>query len=258
MSVQIIQEKIKSYSPQSKQEETNAIKEVYQEIALAALSRSGFFKIAAFQGGTCLRILYQLNRFSEDLDFILTDSKHPFLWEPFLHGMEQEFALYGIQLQAIDRSKAQQIIQKAFLKQNSFGKVLKLDYQRNTSDIQHITIRLEIDTNPPPDSQFSSHYLDFPLPFPIVTQDLPSLFAGKCHALLCREFLKGRDWYDFLWYMARRVPINFAHLRAALVQTNDWEQGSQTQLTTKHLIQLLTQRIRTINWTEAAKDVAIF
>ena len=201
MSIQIIQDRIKSFSPQTKQDEESIVKQIYQEISLYALSRAGYFRIAAFQGGTCLRLVYGMNRFSEDLDFILMNPNKKFVWEPFLKNITETFASYGIPLEAIDRSKAPAVIQKAFLKQESFGQVLQLGYPQKKGEKQNISIRLEVDTNPPMESHFSTHYLDFPLPFSIVSQDKSSLFASKCHALLCRNFVKGRDWYDFLWYV---------------------------------------------------------
>lgn len=256
MSIQIIQDRLNSYSPQTKQEEENVIKQIYQEISLFALSRAGFFKLAAFQGGTCLRIIYNLNRFSEDLDFILINPDKTFVWEPFLKKMTTVFESFGVQLQAIDRSKAPGTIQRAFLKQNSFGKILQLGYQRGSSDKQNVMIRLEIDTNPPSGSFFSTHYVDFPIPFSIVAQDKPTLFASKCHALLCRDFLKGRDWYDFLWYVSNKTPVNFAHLKAALTQTGHW--NAQEPFNREDLVTLLKKRILEIDWKSAAADVQSF
>ena len=256
MNIQIIQDRIKALSPRSKQEEENVIKQIYQEIALYSLSRAGYFRLAAFQGGTCLRLVYGMPRFSEDLDFILIHPDTTFVWEPFLKHMTEAFALYSIPLEAIDRSKTSATVQRAFLKQESFGKVLQLGYPRGKEERQNITIRLEVDTNPPAGSGFSTHYLDFPLPYSLVSQDKPSLFASKCHALLCRDYVKGRDWYDFIWYVATKTPVNLGHLKTAMIQTNDWTGPIEEPFTGTKLLSLLNDRVESIDWKSAAEDVA--
>jgi predicted nucleotidyltransferase component of viral defense system len=116
MEIKLIEERIKDYRPTGKDEELNAFKEIVQEITLSALSRSEFFKHAAFQGDTCLRIVHGLNRFSEDLDFVLYKADAQFEWNPFFREMELEFSGYGLQLEVKDRSKASDIVKKAFLK----------------------------------------------------------------------------------------------------------------------------------------------
>ncbi|MDP1835013.1 MAG: nucleotidyl transferase AbiEii/AbiGii toxin family protein [Chlamydiales bacterium] len=255
MSIEIIKERIKQYSPLSMQEEEHVIKEIYQEIALSGLSRSGFFKIAAFQGGTCLRIMYQLNRFSEDLDFILMHSNKLFSWQPYLNAMKDEFAIYGVNMEIKDARQENTTIQKGFLKDDSFAKLFELTYERDKSHRQKISIKFEIDTNPPGASVFELHQLNFPLPFSVVTQDKASLFASKCHALLCRKFLKGRDWYDFLWYVGNKITVNLDHLKTALIQTNDWPWQPDEPLNKTNLLSLLEKKIMTINWRRAGEDV---
>ena len=255
MSIEVIRNRIKSYSPRSIQEEENAIKEIYQEIALSGLSRQGFFKLAGFQGGTCLRIIHQLNRFSEDLDFILLRPDKTFVWDAYLKGLEEEFAMYGVNLQVLSPSRMDQTIQRAVLKDSSFLKVLQLDYERNRSNKQTISIKFELDVNPPKASNFETHILDFPLPFSVVTQDQTSLFASKCHALLCRKFVKGRDWYDFLWYVGNQISINYEHLKYALMQTGHWPYEPCKMMDKKYLIELLSKKVRSIDWDAAASDV---
>ena len=257
MSIQIIEARIRSYSPQSKQEEINAFKEIVQSIALSGLSRGGFFKIAAFQGGTCLRICHSLQRFSEDMDFILLKPNKTFTWEPFFKYLQLEFEAYGLELTVQDRSKADQPIKKAFLKDTSFGKILSLIYDRSPSDQQVATIKLEIDSNPPPVSSFETNFLDFPLPFSIVSQDLPSLFASKCHALLCRPYVKGRDWFDFLWYVSTKISLNYGHLEEALKQTGPW-QGKEIALTKKWIYSHFAEKINSLDWEKTKKDVENF
>jgi len=216
MTIDIINERLKSYIIETKQAELNAIKEISQEVALAGLARAGFFKHAMFQGGTCLRIIHGLNRFSEDLDFILNEPDLTFKWELYLATIKTEFEAFGLSLAVIDRTKASDAIKKAFLKESSFGKILNLQYERARSDTQTINIKLEIDTNPPAGSISETHVLEYPYPLPVITQNLSSLFSGKCHALLCRKYIKGRDWFDFIWYIQRRVQPNYTLLKNAL------------------------------------------
>ncbi len=257
MTLEIIQERLKEYSIQSKIEEENAIKEICQEIALAGLSRADFFKHAAFQGGTCLRILYQLRRFSEDLDFVLTFPSQGFKWDSYLSAIQTEFESFGLHCEAVDRTQIEGSVKKAFLKEDSFGQVLNLKFNRRQSDIQKILIKLEIDINPPSGSSYNTHYLQYPYPFSIVTQDIESLFARKCHALLCREYIKGRDWYDFLWYVQKKTKINSMLLKAALEQCGPY-QRSVVPISEEWVIDHLRKKINSIDWEIAKKDVEKF
>ncbi len=176
MSVKIIQERLLTYQCQTVLEQENALKEIAQEIALMALSRSGFFRDAAFQGGTCLRILYGLERFSEDLDFVLVKPDVNFDWGKYIENMREEFSGYGYTLEVENRKKSEKAVKIAFLKADSQGGVLIIKDAR--SNKPKLKIKLEIDTNPPAGSQYELKYLDFPLTFSIKTQNLPSLFAG--------------------------------------------------------------------------------
>lgn len=256
MTITIIQERLRSYSSRSKQEELNALKEIYQEIALAGLARSDFFKHAAFQGGTALRIVHQLRRFSEDLDFVLLKSQK-FRWTPYLNAIEMEFASFGIKLQVKERDQAKGVIKTAFLKEDSFARILELSYDRLPSDEQKITIKLEIDTNPPEGSNYQTAYLTYPYPFSILVQDLPSLFATKCHALLCRKYEKGRDWFDFLWYLTRKTPINALLLEKALHQAGPY-QNLVLPYSKKWLQNEFEKKIASFNWQAARRDVEAF
>ena len=255
--MQIIEERIKEYKPANKEEELNAFKEIVQEIILSSLSRVDFFKQAAFQGGTCLRIVHGLNRFSEDMDFILFQANSEFKWSHFFHEIDLEFSGYGLQLEVKDRSKAEDIVKKAFLKEHSFEKVLKLIYERTLSDIRVVNIKLEIDTNPSMGSHFESKVIKFPEPFSIVTQDLPSLFSGKVHALLCREYIKGRDWFDFVWYTSKKTTINLLSLKNALIQQGPWK-GASLDINDKWVNEMLIEKIKTIDWETTKKDVQPF
>lgn len=257
MELKIIEDRIRSYKPAGKEEELNAFKEIAQEIVLSALSRAEFFKQAAFQGGTCLRIVHGLNRFSEDLDFVLFEPNPDFKWEHFFKEIDLEFMGYGFRLEATDRSKAENTVKKAFLKEQSFGQVLKLIYERSRSDVQVVSIKLEVDTNPPMGSNFETKVITFPEAFSIIVQDLPSLFSGKIHSLLCREYVKGRDWFDFVWYMSRNTQINFIHLQNALMQQGPWK-GMKLNVDKAWVSEKLRDKIATIDWEAARKDVQPF
>jgi predicted nucleotidyltransferase component of viral defense system len=255
MSVEIIQSRLLTYQSQTVLEQENALKEIIQEIALAALSRMDFFRAAAFQGGTCLRILYGLERFSEDLDFVLEQPDKQFEWDHYIQNMREEFNAYGLDLEVKQRKKNDNSVKTAFLKADSQGGFLIIkDLRTNNPQLR---IKLEIDTNPPAGSTYELKYLDFPLPYSIKTQDLPSLFAGKCHALLCREYVKGRDWYDFSWYIARTTPINLHLLTNAINQAGHWK-NQDINITKDWVVTQLEKKIRTIDWDSAKKDVARF
>ncbi len=257
MSINLIENRFKLYSIHSKQDELNAFKEIIQEIALSILSQTDFFRHAVFQGGTCLRIIYGLPRFSEDLDFILQKPDTNFIWQPYLDKMKMAFEAYGLHLEVHDRSKANNTVKKAFIKQDSFGQVLTLTYPLNPSDKQKAEIKFEIDTNPPLGSLLEIKYIDFPTPSSIILQDMSSLFAGKCHALLCRDHTKGRDWFDFIWYVSRKTKLNYTFLKNALYQTGPWE-NLKLNIDGYWIIEQLTTKVNSINWNEAKKDVSKF
>lgn len=257
MSVKIIQEKLEQYQPQSWTEEENALKEIFQEVALAALGRTDFFKYAVFQGDTAFRILYTLQRFSEDLDFVLKEPDPHFRLPDYFKNLSEEFEAYGILMEVQDRSKLNESVQKAFLKDNSPGGLLSLKYKPRHQQPRQIKIKLEIDTNPPAGSEFETKFLDFPIAFAVVVQDPPSLFAGKNHALLCRGYIKGRDWYDFLWYVSRKTPINFKLLGSACKQNGPWK-GKRGIFTKDWYLENMENKILSIDWIAAKKDVARF
>ncbi len=257
MSVEIIQERLATYGCASAQEEEQALREISQEIILAALGRTDFFNDAGFQGGTCLRIFHGLNRFSEDLDFALRIPDSHFQLTPYLQQVRDELVAYGYALEIEDRSRSGQTVRKAFLKDQSLGSLLTLAYQPRTGPMRKLRIKLEVDTNPPAGATYLMPILDYPFPAAVRVFDLPSLFAGKMHALLCRDYLKGRDWYDFIWYTARHTPVNHALLSAALNQQGTWA-GKTPSTDNTWCIAALTAVIETVDWRKATQDVERF
>lgn len=254
--IELIQKRLDEYKAANPVEEERAIKEIMQEIALYALWRADFFKVAAFQGGTSLRILHKMPRFSEDLDFLLKKSNPDFEWGGYLKKLLAYFEEFGLKSEIIDKSRMDQNLRRAVLKDNSVANQLNLSFFRGDETRKH-KIKLEIDVNPPEGSSFEYTYLDFPTDFEVCHQDLSSNFALKIHALLCRPYLKGRDWYDFNWYVKQNIHPNPGLLKAALYQFGPW-QGKALTIDGKWLKQMLLEKISSIDWKEAANDVERF
>ena len=254
--IELIQQRLDSYRASNPVEEEQATKEILQEVALYSLWRAGFFEVAAFQGGTSLRILHKLPRFSEDLDFILKEPDPDFEWSGYLHKLQDGFEEFGLQTEVLDKSRMDQNLKKAILKDNSISSQLNLSFYQGYPE-QKLKIKLEIDINPPAGSDYEYTYLDFPLDFEVCHQELGSNFALKIHALLCRPYLKGRDWYDFNWYVKNRVQPNLSHLQAALYQLGPWKDEGIT-VDRGWLQHALMRKIASVDWREAAMDVERF
>ena len=257
MSVQMIQQRLLSYNCKTDIEEQQAIREITQEVVLAALGRDDFFKHALFQGGSCLRIFYGLNRFSEDLDFILQKPAPDFQLKNYLRYLMDELSAYGYNIEITDREKADSTIKKAFLKDGSLGKVIDLRHSKQTGKPAKIRIKLEVDTNPPLGSGYELQYLDFPFVSAVAVQDKPSLFAGKIHALLCRNYIKGRDWYDFIWYTSQGIGINYEFLASAINQIGLW-QNRNVKTDKIWVLGELEKKITSLNWKQVSDDVRPF
>lgn len=257
MSVEIIQERLESYGCASALGEEQALREITQEIILAGLGRTDFFGRAGFQGGTCLRIFHGLNRFSEDMDFALREADAAFALIPYLDHVRIELIAYGYDLEIDDRSKAGETVRQAFVKDDSVGKLLHLDYRPRSGPVRKLRVKLEVDANPPAGASYDMPVLDYPFPSAVRVFDLPSLFAGKIHALLCRNYLKGRDWYDFIWYTARRTPINHALLSAALDQQGPWA-GKNPKTDNAWCAAQLSSAIEALDVNQAREDVRRF
>jgi len=203
------------------------LREILQQTALLGLARHQFFEHAVFYGGTALRILYGLDRYSEDLDFSLVKPDPNFNFTPFLEGMHRELEAMGFQLNVTVREKNSNTgIWSAFLKANTFSLLLSIQEKTKIKGIhpeQKIQIKLEIDTDPPLfHLPLESKLVKNPVPFYIVTYAITDLFAGKMHAALCRNWqkrIKGRDWYDLIWYIQSGIPVNLSYLRERMRQT---------------------------------------
>ena len=251
----VIQEKLMFYNCQNKEDEENAIKEITQEVALYGLEKSGFFKKADFQGGTCLRIVHGLDRFSEDLDFVLKTPDANFDLTPYIEKVKETMNVYGYNIEISGKDKANSNMRTRFLKDDSIKKILNLEH---ILDLRiKIQIKVEVDVNPPSGAKSEVNYLDFPTDFMITTHDLPSLLAGKCHALLCRNYIKGRDWYDYLWYISKGIEINLPMFQNAIFQLGPWKE-KDILVTKSWLKKELEKKIRTNSWEDVKDDVARF
>jgi len=257
MSVRAIQDRLNSYGCASAVEEEQALREITQEIVLAALGRTSFFDKAAFQGGTCLRIFHGVNRFSEDLDFALKLPEGSFELGGYLNGVLEDLGAFGYRIEIDDRSGVDEVVKKAFLKDDSIGRLLTLGFRPKTGPMRKIRIKFEVDSNPPAGANYEVRIMDFPFPSAVSLFDLPSLFAGKMHALLCREYVKGRDWYDFLWYAGRAVRPNFILLAAALDQTGPWS-GKKPAVDESWCYRAMAEKIGSMDFVRLCEDVRRF
>lgn len=251
----LIQEKLESYAPQTDEDEENAIKEITQEVVLYGLGEAGFFEDAIFQGGTCLRIIHGLDRFSEDLDFALKKPMSDFDLNKYLVKVSEVMQVFGYKIEVTGKDKASESVKARFLKDDSIKKILNFEHRQDLR--KKIQIKVEVDINPPSADKTEPNYIDFPIQFMLVTHDISSLFAGKIHALLCRGHIKGRDWYDYVWYISKKSKINFPMLESALNQRGPWkDQG--LKIDKEWLHEKLNAKIESIRWEEAQRDVERF
>ena len=253
----VLQARIREHAPANAIEQENVLAELMQHYVLASLSRSGLFSAAMFHGGTCLRICHGMNRFSEDLDFLLKQADPDFAWKPHLRCIAEDCAAEGLSVEIQDKNRSVGAVRKAFVKTDSIGSIVTLDLPFERFSLNKIRIRLEIDINPPHGSSFETSYLSFPTTAPITTQTLSSGFGTKTHALLCRRYVKGRDWYDFLWYVARRTVPDLPLLGNALFQQGPW-QGERFEVSSEWLLRTMRERIESIDWKLARDDVRRF
>lgn len=235
------------------QERSHALREVMQEIALAGLNRGGFFNTAAFYGGTCLRIFHGLPRFSEDLDFSLLAPNTAFTLEPYFDAMRSEFASFGFEVSITAHAKSfESAVVSAFVKQGTSIYDVQVRGQRI------LKIKFEVDTDPPMGFTTEERLLVQPYSFYAKCYALPDLYAGKMHALLFRKWknrVKGRDWFDFEWYVRNAIPLHLAHLRQRAYQSGDWGDAVMAKADLLHLLQ---QRVDALDIEQARSDVRPF
>jgi predicted nucleotidyltransferase component of viral defense system len=258
----MIKEWIAEYKPKNEDEILDALREIMQEITLAALSRTDFFEKAAFYGGTALRIFYGLDRFSEDLDFSLLKADEGFTLEPYFSAILTEFEALGIKVRINEKEKAKRSsIESAFLKTETIWKELVLEdilKQTGVKSNKPIKIKIEVDRNPPLGFQTEEKLLIRPFSFYVRCFKLPSLFAGKLHALLYRKWnnrVKGRDWYDLEWYIKKGIPLDAAHFLLRAQDTTDW---NAEIITNEQILELINHKIESVSFTNIKEDVIRF
>lgn len=226
-----IKQMLERYACRTQDDYVNALREILQQLALLGLWRSKFFEHAAFYGGTALRVLHGLDRYSEDLDFSLLKPRADFSLGSYGEALRRELASFGFDVQFETRAKSNQdtAIESAFLKTNTLQQLVVVQMNADLLKAVHarqvLKIKLEVDTDPPGGFETESRAVLLPIPFNVRVYTLPDLFAGKMHALLCRKWknrVKGRDWYDLVWYVARNTPLHLSHLEARMRQSGDW------------------------------------
>ena len=260
----VIKTMLSKYTINNVFDKKNALKEVVQEIVLCGLSRGGFFYNAAFYGGTALRIFYGLDRFSEDLDFSLIKNDPEFDIRYFFNYIENETKSLGLKFTVSEKEKfVDSNIKSAFLKGNTIEHILT--FYDNNPDInlinkeEIIKIKFEIDTNPPSGATLETKFGLLPSPYVVRIYDLPSLFAGKIHACLCRNWksrVKGRDFYDYIFFLSLGVSVNLSNLKSKLIQSNYIDENYD--LTIENLKLLLNDRFSKVDFNQAKEDVIPF
>ncbi len=258
----MIKEWIQEYSPSNEDEALAALREIMQEITLAALSRTDFFKRAAFYGGTALRIFHGLDRFSEDLDFSLLQTEENFSLEPYFQAISNEFKAMGMTVSLRNKEKTRySSVESAFLKSETLWEELILEEiveQLGIRSNRNIKIKIEIDRNPPQRFQTEEKLLLRPFSFYVKCFDLPSLFAGKMHALLFRKWqnrVKGRDWFDMEWYIRKGVRLNLDHFLQRAKDSGDW---NETTISEAQFRELFQNKIKNTPIERVVRDVRPF
>ncbi len=246
----IFDEMVETLHPQNKNEKESAQQEVMQQIALYGLYRGGFFDHAAFYGGTCLRIFHNLQRYSEDMDFTQTEKGPNIHLENYFPQIIEAFKLTGREVTIKKKEKKTfGKVESAFLKDNT--DVYDIAFQTEKT----IKVKIELDTDPPFGFETEQKTLLKPFSTMIRCVALSDLYAGKMHALLYRNWktrVKGRDWYDFQWYVANRVPLNFEHLQKRVAEFNGIE------LSKEDFLEALHERLATTDIESVKQDAARF
>jgi predicted nucleotidyltransferase component of viral defense system len=257
---------LKPYKCRTPADYKNALKEIVQQITLLGLSRQGFFNHAAFYGGSALRIAHGLNRFSEDLDFTLLSPDPDFTWTKYLKGLEEELLSYELEFSAkIKEKKSKSPIETAHIKGNTLAILIAVAEKNAAVSGTHknelLTIKLEIDTAPPsPSGKHEVLFLTAPIPFSYRILRPESLFSGKLHAILSRDYpsgrVKGRDFYDLIWYVKKQISPDIPYLAAKLKQSGII--GNNQNVSLDWVKEMLSRKIAAIDMASARADVAPF
>jgi predicted nucleotidyltransferase component of viral defense system len=261
---EVITRMLDRYESKSVEDYVRALREILQEIALLGLWRSKFFEKAAFYGGTALRIFYGIDRYSEDLDFSLVKPMPDFDISRYINGLEREVRSFGFEVSVTTREKkADSPVQSAFLKADTLKHLLVIetadDIARRIPRGQVMKIKIEVDTDPPMGFDTENKFLLQPIPFSVRTFVLSDLFAGKMHAVLCRRWksrVKGRDWYDLVWYAAHHPQLHLGHLEQRMLQSGHVKEGEH--LTKEKFFLLTSNAIDKLDVNQIKKEVEPF
>jgi len=259
-----IENMLAKYRCETTDDWVKALREIMQEIALLGLWRSKFFEHAAFYGGTALRVLHGLDRYSEDLDFSLLKPDPDFRLKRFGDALCEELESFGFAVEFEARDKAPpQHIDSAFLKTGTRRQLISIGVEEGLIKGLHaearLKVKIEIDIQPPAGFETESRYLLVPVPYAVRVYKLPDLFAGKLHAVLCRGWksrIKGRDWYDLVWYAGHHPQVHLSHLEARMRQSGNYTEPSR--LTAKGLMRRLIQKIDAVDIEEIRAEVQPF
>lgn len=259
----ILEQMVESYQPKNNEEKRNVVKEVMQEITLCALSKAGFFDVAAFYGGTALRIFYGLDRFSEDLDFSLMTKNQDFDLSTYVPTLKLLVQSFGLNVDVeIKHKTLDSAIQSAFLKGDTIEQFLLFypnDLVTGINKNEKVKIKFEIDTMPAGLATYETKYRLLPMPYSIKLYDEASLFSGKLHAVICRSWksrVKGRDLYDYVFYLTRNTRFNLEHLREKLMESHII--SKEDKFDVDFVKTLLIVRFDEIDFNDAKKDVLPF
>ena len=246
----IFDEMVAAYNPQNADQRLNAQHQAMQQIVLAGLQKGGFFEHAAFYGGTCLRIFHNLPRFSEDMDFSLTEKNPTIHLENYFQAIQDVFAFTGKEVVITKKEKLNfGRVESAFLKEDTSAYDIAFRTEKT------IKVKIELDTDPPLLFDTEQKLLMKPYSLMVRCFTLPDLFAGKMHALVYRNWktrIKGRDWYDFEWYIRFNVPLNFRHLQERI------REFSGQEVSKDEFMHLLRERLSTADINQVKQDVLPF
>ncbi len=259
-----VREMLDSYECVTAEDRINALRDVLQRLALLGLWRSRFYEHAAFYGGTALRLLYGLDRFSEDLDFSLLAYDADFSLDRYCGSLKREIESFGFSVD-VQHAGSERVgtIDSAMMGANVLRQLILVDAGEEVSCGVHpgklLKIKMEIDIDPPGNFGTETRYMLRPFPVPVRTYRMPDMFAGKLHAVLCRRWrnrVKGRDWYDLVWFSSRYPKLHLAHLEARMRKSGDY--ADHEDLTLQKLRTMLEQAVEKLDVDSAREEVSRF
>ncbi|TVR35933.1 MAG: nucleotidyl transferase AbiEii/AbiGii toxin family protein [Spirochaetaceae bacterium] len=254
---------IERRNPVTVEDYDRVLREAIQLVALLGLWRARFFEHAAFYGGTALRIVHGLPRFSQTIDFSLLVQNLDFSLERYFNALQTELQAYGLACTLIEDRRTAGAIESAFIKANTRKHVLEVAPETGLAERiprnQLLRVKLEVDTDPPGGFSTEARPVLEPVPFTVRVYTLPDLFAGKMHGVLCRRWatrVKGRDWYDLIWFLQSNTPLHLAHLESRMRQSGHWSVAEP--LDAAAFRQLYAQRVDSTDFVRAVNDVIPF